>query len=1027
MLQRVIVLVLLATLTACKQDGDTVADFECADDEYQAAASADADQPHCEALTVCGLLEYEAVPASPTSDRSCQELTICPEQTYEEIAPTATADRTCTALTTCLPGTFESVAPTATGDRVCDACLLGSGFSVSQNASRCEDTRECVPGEFVALEATLISDRECSECESGANFSTSVNASACEPVQECSESQYVAVAATATNDRGCGDCALDAAIEHGTCLTCVSAEQCSSGECIQGFRFQEGACEPVLVPVASACFSDEGTGSIECSCSEGFYGTLTWDTEALSWAGSCEPWRDCIDGEYVSAVGNAVEDRDCASCSLGENYSDSMNATACLPVTDCLPGEYVALAAEVYRDRECLPCSAGTTYSTLVNESSCIEVTQCQPGEWVAAEAQLDQNRICESCELGVSYADGTNADQCTEVSPCSDHEFEVLAPTTWSDRTCEVLTVSLSAQDTDAYEGGLVGARLELELSAAQDVDVLVYYTLGGTAFEYSDYVITSGVQVHAGLVIVDAGETSVELWVEPLATPAMETQENVEVTILPSTYFELDETKSTVNINIHEYGPSNGNVYYVSPGGDDNASGEETAPFATLAHALSGVAAGDTVYLFDGTYTNNGFTEDHGVNGNSNINHGVLASIDASGDEANWITIAAYPDGNEQRPLLRFDGSGGIEIKPGSNYIRIEGLEIEGPNKHIEYDWAHEHRWSKENFYKGRGIFTWGPVHHIVVRDCNVHHTPGSGIRFNNSDYILVEGNTVSNTTWWSSSAESGIVIATAQSIDEVEDTKILYSGNTVYNNWNFMEFCNTPLAGSTEDEYGNCDYYTGGIIDGQGLYVTRNNDTYLHGVMRFENNIAFNNGYGGVVYHKTNRGVLVNNLVFMNGAYPGVTRYSGLTVNTADELVIANNLVWAREDNDYAIKNNGNATNVLAVNNFLVGKSQFGTDEENTIIEAVDPSLIATIFTAVSDLSTIVPTREHDGTDYSPDSIDAFVLGLELDFRPLPQVQELIDAGISTFAPATDMNGRERPEGAAVDIGPFELPAD
>ena len=32
-----------------------------------------------------------------------------------------------------------------------------------------------------------------------------------------------------------------------------------------------------------------------------------------------------------------------------------------------------------------------------------------------------------------------------------------------------------------------------------------------------------------------------------------------------------------------------------------------------------------------------------------------------------------------------------------------------------------------------------------------------------------------------------------------------KILYSGNRVYNNWNFMEFCNGPLEGSTEDVYG------------------------------------------------------------------------------------------------------------------------------------------------------------------------------------------------------------------------------
>ena len=104
--------------------------------------------------------------------------------------------------------------------------------------------------------------------------------------------------------------------------------------------------------------------------------------------------------------------------------------------------------------------------------------------------------------------------------------------------------------------------------------------------------------------------------------------------------------------------------------------------------------------------------------------------------------------------------------------------------------------------------------------------------------------------------------MVIATAVSVDEEDAIKFLYSGNWVYNNWNFLEFCDSGYAGSMEDAYGNCDAYTGGIIDGQGLYVTRNNDTYTHGRMRFENNIAFNNGFGGVVYHKTDRGELVNN---------------------------------------------------------------------------------------------------------------------------------------------------------------------
>ena len=127
---------------------------------------------------------------------------------------------------------------------------------------------------------------------------------------------------------------------------------------------------------------------------------------------------------------------------------------------------------------------------------------------------------------------------------------------------------------------------------------------------------------------------------------------------------------------------------------------------------------------------------------------------------------------------------------------------------------------------------------------------------MRSSSTPPAIVQREGATPTRRYTSSAESGIVIATAAHIDEEDVVKILYSGNTVYNNWNFMEFCSGaggPVGnqeGSEEDVYGNCDHYTGGIIDGQGLYVTRNKDTYLHGRMRFENNVAFSNGFGGVV---------------------------------------------------------------------------------------------------------------------------------------------------------------------------------
>ena len=60
-----------------------------------------------------------------------------------------------------------------------------------------------------------------------------------------------------------------------------------------------------------------------------------------------------------------------------------------------------------------------------------------------------------------------------------------------------------------------------------------------------------------------------------------------------------------------------------------------------------------------------------------------------------------------------------------------------------------------NNHSYFSGKGI--WGGYdahHHIIIRNNVVHDTPGSGIRFNDSDHITIENNTVYNTTWWTSS---------------------------------------------------------------------------------------------------------------------------------------------------------------------------------------------------------------------------------------------------------------------------------
>ena len=44
---------------------------------------------------------------------------------------------------------------------------------------------------------------------------------------------------------------------------------------------------------------------------------------------------------------------------------------------------------------------------------------------------------------------------------------------------------------------------------------------------------------------------------------------------------------------------------------------------------------------------------------------------------------------------------------------------------------------------------------------------------------------------------------------------------------------------------------------IIDGSGVYVTRNRDTYAHGMFELSDNVAYENGINGVVVRAARRG--------------------------------------------------------------------------------------------------------------------------------------------------------------------------
>ena len=173
--------------------------------------------------------------------------------------------------------------------------------------------------------------------------------------------------------------------------------------------------------------------------------------------------------------------------------------------------------------------------------------------------------------------------------------------------------------------------------------------------------------------------------------------------------------------------------------------------------------------------------------------------------------------------------------------------------------------------------------------------------------------------------------------------------------------------------------------------GVFVTRNKDTYLHGQMELADNIAYGNGINGVVFHRTDRGVVQRNTVYDNGVVPrlehpeetiegwhvdlGKSRqpYSGIVINNAEGVKLWSNSVMARYDDDYAYKIEADGTPApLAVGgNNKVCKGLVDSNlesvvsvSEDTSVCGVEPPVVSTPSPSTSPTSSpTVPPKYYE----------------------------------------------------------------
>jgi Pel9A-like, right handed beta helix region len=162
---------------------------------------------------------------------------------------------------------------------------------------------------------------------------------------------------------------------------------------------------------------------------------------------------------------------------------------------------------------------------------------------------------------------------------------------------------------------------------------------------------------------------------------------------------------------------------IYYVSPTGSDSAAGTQAAPWASIAHAQSVAAAGDTVYFRGGTYSYTTATTSC-TSQTATVNAIVLSKSGSSGSLMNYLN---YPG---EKPVFNFSGmTNDCRIKGfdvTGSYIYLRGLEVTGVRQNNNLN------------HESWGIWISGS--HNTFEKIDAHNNMGPGLFIQNGGYNLV-----------------------------------------------------------------------------------------------------------------------------------------------------------------------------------------------------------------------------------------------------------------------------------------------
>jgi hypothetical protein len=428
-------------------------------------------------------------------------------------------------------------------------------------------------------------------------------------------------------------------------------------------------------------------------------------------------------------------------------------------------------------------------------------------------------------------------------------------------------------------------------------------------------------------------------------------------------------------------------GRTFYVSPTGNDSASGQtEATPFATLQKAADSTAPGDFVYVMNGTYANarNSYT---------------LLGIARPGTPNAWITYEAYKGA---RPVLVGNAATWdvVRFLNTAAYVALSGMTVIGNDIAVTLaqaqankDTPAAHPETNGSCITVNGNNHTGEIypHHIRISNNSVGNCPGGGIGTTYADYVTIAHNKVYGNAFYSAYGNSGIsTLANFDSnpADTATKYKMVIEGNVLYANEELV-----AVAGSKPPQ----------ITDGEGIIIdSTNNSAYAgsgltnppySGRTLVANNVIFNNGSAAIEVFQSSHVDVLNNSTYLDVTNPPVTGRGEMNLNVASDVNVVDNIFYSSPAQNPVTMNTACAKEcVFDYNIYYGGKTVFLGTAAGAHDLVADPLYVA-----------------------------PGILPQAVNFR-LRAGSPAIGSGTSMLAPAEDIEGKPRPK-AGVDRGAYQ----